>query len=223
MRRRHLLAFLAAFAASPRVALADGPKTVPIDKAFPYLATYLGMPVGQRSLFYLAYRAVRDKHPAPDARATIVAPNGARTPVVFDRVGAVARLPSLAELKSAANVEIDSAPFQLGIELRCAMPPSTRIDVGAISASLNQVNSAVSRFAGALALIVPKLTAAYFPDAAGAQVVMADGHAVPLPVFSSPAIGVVPYIEPGALAGARMVVLARAPSRIVLGGHPKQG
>ena len=137
MRRRNLLALMAAFAASPRPALADGPKIVPIDKAFPYLATYLGMPVGQRTLFYLAYRAIRDKHPAPDARATIVAPNGARTPVIFDRVGAVARLPSLAELKSAANVEIDSAPFQLGIELRCATPPSTRIDVGQLSASLN--------------------------------------------------------------------------------------
>lgn len=223
MRRRNLLTLLAVFAASPRLAFADAPKIVPIDKAFPYLSAYLGLPVGQRSLFYLAYRAVRDKHPAPDARATFVAANGARTPVLFDRVGTVARLPSLAELKSAANVEIDSAPFQLGIELRSATPPSTRIDVGQLNASLTQVNNAVAHFAGALSLIVPKLTAAYFPDAAGAQVVMADGRAVPLPVFAAPVLGAVPYIEPSLLAGARTVVLARAPSRIVLGGHPKQG
>jgi hypothetical protein len=52
---------------------------------------------------------------------------------------------------------------------------------------------------------------------------MADGRVVPLPIFSAPVIGVVPYIEPGALAGARTVILARAPTRIVLGGHPKQG
>ena len=222
MRRRHLLALLRRGRRPPPCSLfAADVKTVPIDKAFPYLATYLGMPVGQRSLFYLAYRAVRDKHPAPDARATIVAPNGARTPVVFDRVGAVARLPSLAELKSAANVEMDSAPFQLGVELRGAPPPSTRIDVAELVASLAQVNLAVGKVAGAFSLIIPKLTTAYFPDAAGAQALLADGRSIALPIYSAPIIGQVPYIEPGTLAGAKTVMLARAPSRIVLGGHPK--
>ena len=169
-----------------------------------------------------AYRALRDKHPALDARATLIAASGVRTPLLFDRIGAVARLPSLAEMKSAANVEFDSAPFQLGIELRCAAAPSTRIDVAELAASLAQVNSAVAKLAGPLSLIVPKLTAAFFPDAVGAQAMMSDGHMVALPVFAAPIIGQVPYIEPGVLAGAKMVMLVRAPSRIVLGGHPKK-
>ncbi|HXQ16706.1 MAG TPA: hypothetical protein VN814_18995 [Caulobacteraceae bacterium] len=221
MRRRHLLALLAAAVAAPQLALAADIKTVPIDKAFPFLAAYLGLPIAQRSRFYLAYRAMRDKHPALDARATIVAANGARTPVAFDHIGAVARLPSLAELKSAANVEMDSAPFQLGVELRCATPPSTRIDVAELVASLAQVNLAVSKVAGAFSLIIPKLTTAYFPDAAGAQALLGNGRAIVLPVYSAPIFGQVPYIEPGTLAGAKTVMLARAPSRIVLGGHPK--
>jgi hypothetical protein len=221
MRRRHLLALIASAVASPGCALADA-KTLPIDKAFPYLAAYLALPAAERSRFYLAYRAMRDKHPALDARATLIAASGVRTPLLFDRIGAVARLPSLAEMKSAANVEFDSAPFQLGIELRCATVPSTRIDVAELAASLAQVNSAVTKLAGPLSLIVPKLTAAFFPDAVGAQALMGDGRLVALPVFAAPIIGQVPYIEPSVLAGARMVMLARAPSRIVLGGHPKK-
>jgi hypothetical protein len=221
MHRRHLLALIAAMVASPPLALAADIKSVPINKAFPFLSTYLGLPAAQRSRFYLAYRAIRDKHPALDARATIITANGARTPVVFDHTGAVAHLPSLSELKSAANVEIDSAPFQLGVELRCATPPSTRIDVAELIASLTQVNLAVAKVAGAFSLIVPKLTAAYFPDAAGAQALMIDGRAVALPVYAVPILGPVPYIEPGLLIGAKTVALARAPSRIVLGGHPK--
>jgi len=222
MRRRHLLALIAAAVSWPGLALAADVKTVPIDKAFPYLAAYLALPAAERSRFYLAYRAVRDKHPALDARATLIAASGVRTPLLFDRIGAVARLPSLAEMKSAANVELDGAAFQLGIELRCTTAPSTRIDVAEIAASLAQVNSAVAKLAGALSLIVPKLTTAFFPDAVGAQALMNDGHVVALPVYAAPMIGQVPYIEPGAFAGAKMVMLARAPSRIVLGGHPKK-
>jgi hypothetical protein len=221
MRRRDLLALLTAAAAAPGAALADV-KTIPIDKAFPFLVGYLALPPAQRSLFYLAYRAMRDKHPTADAHATIIAPNGARTPVAFDRLGNVLRLPSLPVLKSGATVQIDGAPFQMGLELRCAAAPSTHIDVGELVASLTQVNAAVARVAGALSFAVPKLTAAYFPDGAAGQAVMSDGRTAPLPVVAVPVIGPVPYLEPASLAGVRSVVFAKAPSRILLGGHPKK-
>jgi hypothetical protein len=83
------------------------------------------------------------------------------------------------------------------------------------------VNQDVVRFAGALSFVVPKFTAAYFPDGGPALAVMADGRTAGLPVYAAPFIGPVPYIEPAAIAGARTVVLTRAPSRILLGGHPK--
>ena len=221
MRRRHLLALLAAAAAAPGEALAAA-QTVPIDKAFPFLAAYLALPPAERSRFYLTYRAYRDKHPIADGRATIIAPGGARTPVAFDRTGVVTRLPNVAELKSGATVEIDSAPFQIGPELRCAMPCATRLDVGQLSLALVQVNLAVAKIAGAFAFVAPKLTAAYFPDAGAAVAVMADGRATALPVFVVPTVGPVSYIEPATIAGARTVQLAKAPSRILLGGHPKK-
>ncbi len=222
MRRRHVLALLAAATATPGLALAAGTTVVPIDKAYPFLSGYLGLAPALRSRFYLAYRAYRDKHPTADARATIIEPNGARTPVVFDRAGIVTRLPSLAELKSGASVEIDGSPFQLGPELRCAAAPSTRIDVGELSLALAQVNAAVAKFAGPLSFVIPKLTTAYFPDAAAGQALMGDGRAMPLPVFAAPAIGQVPYLEPASLAGVKSVVFAKPPSRILLGAHPKK-
>jgi hypothetical protein len=216
-----MLAMMTAAFAAPGLAWAD-PTTVPIQKAFPFLTGYLALAPAQRSLFYLAYRAVRDKRPTADAHATIIGPNGAHTPVAFDRAGNVTRLPSLAELKSGATVQIDGAPFQLALELRPATPPSIRIDVAALAQSLAQVNAAAAKVAGALSFVVPKLTAAYFPDSAGGQAMMADGRLSPLPVVPAPVIGPVPYFEPASLAGARAVVFARPPSRILLGGHPKK-
>jgi hypothetical protein len=216
-----MLALLVAAAAEPSAAFADV-KTIPIAKAFPFLAGYLALAPALRSRFYLAYKAMRDKRPTADAHATIIASNGARTPVAFDRLGNVVHLPSLADLKSGANVELEGTPFQIGLELRCAAAPSTHIDVGELAASLAQVNFAVAKFAGALSFAVPKLTAAYFPDAAAGQAVMADGRMAPLPVVAVPTIGPVPYFEPASLAGARSVVFAKAPSRILLGGHPKK-
>jgi hypothetical protein len=221
MRRRQLLGFLAIATAAPRVAFADA-RTISLDKAFPYLAGYLQMPAAERSHFYLAFRAYRDKHPVGDVAAAIVASNGARTPIAFDRQGIVTRLPDLATLKGAGHVEIASAPFQMAPELRCAAPPSLRIDVSQLAIALAQVNNAVVKFAGALSLVLPKFTTAFFPDAGPAQAIMSDGRTAPLPVVAVPTIGSVSYIEPASLAGARSVIFAKAPSRILLSPRPKK-
>ncbi|HVM98644.1 MAG TPA: hypothetical protein VMT68_00400 [Caulobacteraceae bacterium] len=220
MRRRSMLALMAAAAAAPRTALAAD--VVSLDKLFPFLTAYLKLPFSDRSHFYLAYRAYRDKHPVADVKASILAPGGAHIPIGFDRQGIVTRLPDLALLTSGAQVAIESAPFQLGPELRCAIAPSNRIDVGELNMALVQVNKDVVKFAGALSFVVPKFTTAYFPDAGGAQAALADGRTAPLPTYTFPQLGPVAYIEPAAMATARSVMFARPPSRILLGGHPKK-
>jgi hypothetical protein len=221
MNRRRLLVFAAAAAAAlPALAWADD-NHLPLAKAFPLLDTYLGLPPAERSRFYLAYRAVRDKKPVAGVHATLVAANGARSPVGFDGLGVVTRLPSLAELKSGATFEIAGAPFKLVPELRCAMAPAMRLDPTTLALALVQVNAAVQKVAGALSLMVPKLTAAYFPDAGGGQTLLGDGRTTPLPVFTAPIFGQIAYFEPAKAVGAKAVLLTRAPSRILLGGHPK--
>jgi hypothetical protein len=220
MRRRQLLALIAATAAAPTAALADDQR-IALAKAFPMLEQYLGVPPAERSRFYLAYRAMRDKHPTADARAAIVAPGGGAVPLAFDRAGVVTRLPTLAELKGPAQLVMQGQPFKFGLELRCAIAPSTRIDAAELAAALAQVNAAVTKVAGALAVMIPKLTTAFFPDSGGGRALFADGRQTPLPVFTAPIVGPVPFFEPARAAGAKAVLLARAPSRVLLGGHPK--
>src|SRR5579871_5185072 len=104
MRRRDLLVLIAASAAAPGAALADDNR-VAIAKAFPMLEQYLSVPAPERSRFYLAYRATRDKRPVSDARAAIVGAGGAAVPLAFDRAGFLTtRLPSLAQLKGGGQV-----------------------------------------------------------------------------------------------------------------------
>jgi hypothetical protein len=220
MRRRDLLALLAAGAAAPGVAFADD-NHLPLSKAFPLLDAYLALSPAERNRFYLAYRAVRDKHPTADAHAVIVAANGARTPLPLDRAGLVLSLPSLAALKSAATLEIAGAAFKLIPELRCTMAPATRLDVAQLTLALAQVSAAVVKVAGPLAMMAPKMTCAFFPDSVGGQALMADGRPAALPIYIAPIFGALPYFETTRFVGAKTVVLARTPSRIVLGGHPK--
>jgi hypothetical protein len=220
MRRRDLLALMAAAAAAPLPALADDQR-VALAKAFPMLEQYLGVPPAERSRFYLSYRAVRDKRPTADAHGAIVAAGGAAVPLAFDHAGFVTRLPSMAELKSNAELVTSGAPFKLQLEARCAIAPSTHVDAGELAAALTQANAAVAKIAGPMAALIPKLTAAFFPDAGGGHALFADGRQTPLPVFNAPVLGPVPFFEPGKAAGAKTVLLVKAPSRILLGGHPK--
>jgi prepilin-type processing-associated H-X9-DG protein len=210
----------AAALAAPRAALADDQKMA-LSKAFPMLEQYLGVPPGERSRFYLVYRATRNKRPTSDARAAIVGAGGAAVPLGFDHAGIVTHLPTLAELKGPAQFVVEGAPFKLGVELRCAVAPSTHVAAGELAAALAQVNAAVAKLAGALAMMVPKVTTAFFPDSGGGHALFADGHQAALPVYASPIIGSVAFFEPAKAAGAKAVVFAKAPSRILLGAHPK--
>jgi len=222
MRRRDLIAVIAAAAAAPATVFADDQR-VALAKAFPMLEQYLAVPPGERSRFYLAYRATRDRRPVSDARAAIVSPGAAAVPLSFDRAGFLTtRLPSLTQLKGGAQLVTTGAPFKLAAEARCAIPPSTHIAAAELAAALAQANAAVAKVAGPMAALIPKLTAVFFPDAGGGHAVLASGRQAPLPMFDAPTVGPVAYFEPARTAGATAVVLAKAPSRMLLGGHPKR-
>ena len=223
MDRRHLLgaaASAAAFASfSPAMAET---RRIKLTSAFQYLDLYLSLAPPDRRHFYMAYRALRDLKPAPDLNAVIVAPDGKRTKLVISPEGFVVQLPDLAQLKGASMVEFDdSQKVALAVELRPNTPPTTHVDVAELQLGLDQANAAIKKFSGVLSLVAPKLDSLYFPGAGGGQVVMVDQRTAPLPVTTTRFFGAVPWLEPSQFAGARSVALARAPSRILLGAHPK--
>jgi hypothetical protein len=217
MRRRDVLAALA-LAAAPGIAWADEPKSVPLKEALHFLDLYLVLPANARNRFYLAYRAVRAGRPAPNAEATIVAPSGVRTPIGLDRDGWVTRLPNLAQLKND-RVEMNGAPFEFALEMRPTVAPAKRLDPEALALALAQLNAGIAR-SGSLAFLAPKMTVAYFVDAGGGEAVLDGGRTLALPVARAPAIGPVPYFEPARAASAKALLLAKTPSRILLGSHP---
>ena len=218
MHRRRLLAALAASALVPGLASA-APQRVPLADAFLLLADYLALPPGRRDRFHPAYLARRGPKPAPNAQAAIVAADGTRTPFIFAADGLVTNLPSLEQLKSRATFETVGPAFGFALEMRASIVPADRYDIAALTPCLDQVNAAVAKFADGDA--VGRLTAIYFPDAGMGHATFADGHAQPLPVFTFPGLGPVPYLEPRKLAGAQAVQLDRPPSRILLAGPPR--
>ncbi len=221
MRRRDIIGGLM-LAALPSLAWA-APKSVPLTKAFPYLEALLGYPAAKRSRFYVVYVARLGMKPAPDFKATIVQPNGQRAPLTLDGGGRVLRLPTLTELRGGATLAWDDAAgdVKLGIELRPVAAVSTHLDAADLNVAVVQANLAASSLAGAMSFMVPKLDTIYFPGAGGGQAIFAGGRATPLPININRVTGPTPYFVPGAVPGVQQVVLARAPSRMLIGPHPK--
>jgi hypothetical protein len=220
MHRRLLLASLTAAVLAPCLACAA--TRYPLTDAFVLLDLYLALPPDRRSRFYLAYRAIRDTHPAPDAKASFVEPGGARTPVAIDADGFVTNPPNLAQLKSRAMFEVEGAPFKIGLEMRARMAPASQVDAAELALTLVQVNAAVLEFSGGPTSGAGRLTTAYFPDSGGGDALLADGRAPPLPVFDFPGLGPIPYFEAAKYPGAKAVRLAKPASRILFGGPPRK-
>jgi len=221
VQRRFLLAALAAGLAAPRFAFADDPQRMPLSSAFKYLDKYLALPPGLRTHFYLVFRALRNDRPAPDMRLAIVG-QGPAMPVPLDSQAQVTRLPTLAQLNSNDALQIANGPFRFATEIRPDVAPSARLDVGQLNVALAQLTQAVNHIAGVASALVPKLDTVLFPDAGSGQVLFADGHAAPLPIthqFKS--LGPVPYFCSSRSPGARVVALARAPSRLLLSVPPR--
>ena len=219
MRRRDLVAALgvALWPGLGRAAV----QRVPLAEAFLMLDSYLALPPAERDRFSFAYRLMRGKKPAPEARAALVDKAGARTAVTLSPDGTVQTLPTLDQLKNKGVFEIDGGDYQFVLEPLAAVAPATRIDVSDLSASLAQLNAAIAKFARDQGAEVAKLTTAYFPGVAAGSAVLADGSAKPLSVFDFEALGATPYLDFRKATGAIAVTFAARPSRVVLAGPPR--
>ena len=218
MRRRTMLALLGALSAAPPAAWAAGDSREPAGEAFPLLTGYLAMRASERNLFYPAYRAARHGRLEPGTRAQVVGgAGGVAFPISIDRLGFVARLPTLADLRSGAQIVFEGEAYRFQLEARAALAPSSHPDPAVLTRALAQLNGATGTLAGRFAFLIPRLTAAFFPEGGGGHVGFADGHTAPLPLFQTTFDGPTPYFEPRRFAGATTILLYQAPTRITLG------
>jgi len=220
MHRRSLLAALGLAALAP--GLARAAPRVSLTDAFLMLQPYLQLPPASRDRFSFAYRAMRRDKPAPDAKATIIAPDGSKSPLRLDPEGWVIALPTLEDLKSKAEFQIDGPDFGFEIEPRAAIAPGPRVAVADLAAALAQLNAAIAKFSEGAG--VAPLTCAYFPGAAGAALDAGSAVAKPIPTTSAfKGLGPTFYLEPRRAPAAASVTFATPPSRIILARPPAGG
>ena len=226
-KRRAALAalsiLLACAAAGEAPAQAQSRGTAPAAKAapkvkslFPYWENYQRIPAAERSRFQLAYRLLSNDKPATDI--ALFAVDGARRePIAVSADGRV-RPPSLDFFRSKTAV-LDASgargrKMEVNLELLASAPaPAREIEAGEVSATLNQANTAIRKAAGIVGLVAPKMGRVVFTGAGAGEMVDAQGRRTPLPMQAGESG---PYFQPAAAPGARRVVLARAPSRIML-------
>jgi hypothetical protein len=131
-------------------------------------------------------------------------------PVASD--GRVELLPSLADLKARVHVLMqapEGAKVSETLDLMSAQPLRADYAATDFNVGLEQVNRAVSKIAGPLSLMAPKMTKVVFVGAGSGEIIDAAGHASPLPVTADG-----PAFSPTTTPNARAIRLARAPSRI---------
>jgi hypothetical protein len=222
LQRRALIAGIAAAACAPTLPAQARITRIMLADAFLLLDSYLALKPAERDRFHLAYRAVRDGKPAPDANARIVHRDRTSTPLVVDPDGWVSALPTLEQLKARESFEVDGAPFEMALELRAALAPAARLPVSELAATLAQVNAAFVTFADGDASQVGRLTCVYFPDAGAGRAILAGGAERPLPTFDFKLTGRTPYYDTRAQPPAITVALDKPPSRILVAGTPRR-
>lgn len=218
-RRAAVLGLASLLPASIAGAARAETKTIPVAKVFPYLDMYLELPAAQRSHFAMAYSLRRDGKPATGVKLTLLGQGGARTPLTVGADGRVQRLPTLADYRSKAMVELvkpDGSKVALTLEMVARVAPATTLAAADLTRAINQCDAAIKAKAGLLGFAAPKIRRVILVGAGSGTAVSAQGAATPLPMMEGS-----PAFDPGQMASAISVKLARAPSAILLSGRPK--
>jgi hypothetical protein len=228
--RRALLALAAALAAGslgatalPEPAQAQGaakPKPKPKPKQiFPYWENYLKIPAAERTRFAPGY-FLTWKGPKPAAELPMFAVDGARrVPIAVGPDGRMTPPPveffrSKTALMDAPGAEGHS--FNVSLELLATMAPAREVAASEVTATLNQSNAGIRKAAGLIGIAAPKMGRMIFVGAGSGEAVDASGRRTPLPIVRG-----APYFQPSAMPTAQRVVLARAPSKMMLSPSPK--
>lgn len=219
--RRSALAGLAALSSLALAGAAQAKsKAFEAGKLFPYLDMYLGLPAAQRSRFEMIYAVSLIGAPIGALKVVLLGPGGARTPIPLAGDGRVLRLPTLAELKGKAQVELtapDGAKLKLTMQMGAKVARAATLSAAELNAAIAQCDAAIKSKAGVLGFAAPKVKRVELRGAGSGQAIDAKGVAKPLPVVKGQ-----PQFDPEQMPGTVSLKLARAPSGIYIVGRPKK-
>lgn len=211
--RRALLASVLALAATPALAAADK-KTVEVGKAFGYLENYWKLSAGERSRFVPAYYLMRDRKPAAGLKGFIVQ-GAVRTPISVSARGRVSPLPTLAQIKAKAQLELDvpaSTKFSMTMAIEPSMRPAVEVSAPELALTITQAAKGAKKVAGLAGLAMPTLDRIVFQGVTAGTAVHADGNTTALPLM-----GGKPYFAPEKLKTAKTLRFTKAPYQMVVG------
>lgn len=212
---------LAAAPPAPAQAQAAKPKPKPkIKQLFPYYENYLRIPAAERTRFQPSY--ILSSGGKPLTNQPIFAIDGERREAIVVEADGRMVPPSAAFLRSRTAVaEAPGAAgrdFNVELELRATAAPAREMAPAVLAAAISETNAGIRKAAGPMGLLAPKITRVVFRDAGSGEVIGADGRRTPLPTTSKG----VPYFNPTAMPGARRLVFARTPSKLLLSAEPKK-
>lgn len=209
---RCLFLLVAVVVAVATPALAE--KVAPAGKVLPFLDKFLKVPPAERSRLKVTYAVRRNGKPIPNLKATLVEAGGARSPMPINADGYFERLPTLAQLQAGANLAFDvpedtklGAAMNIGTQLK----PAAEYDVKELAATVAEANAVISKAAGPMAMMAPKMSGVAFPKAESGVAVFADGNTRPLPEVQE-----TPYFRPADFKGAVRVKLTKSPTKVAL-------
>lgn len=181
-RRRFLIIGGAATALASEAFAAPEERAVPATAVFSKLQDYYSLPASQRSRFRVFYVIAAKPGPLPPV---MLQSGAARRVFSMSSSGRVLDPPTAAELASDAKVIVPGGgqKFSSRIELEPILAAGPEYAVADASAAVSQANAAISKFAGPLALVLPKLKGVRFlaPETAAGATVSAAGARSALP------------------------------------------
>lgn len=193
-------------------------KAIEIGKLFPFLDLYLGIPAADRTKFTLAY-FYRMETGGP-LTLTLVGADGSRTPLPLGADGRVNRLPTLAEIKAKAKIEMGApkgSKFKGQMMMLAKVAPAATMNAADLNGAIGQCQQAIKARAGLIGFAAPKIKRVVLHGAGSGTAVDAKGVSKPLPVIAG-----APSYDPELMPGIVTLKLARAPSRIELDERPKK-
>jgi hypothetical protein len=214
-------AVLAALALLPPVVLASAAsaetKAVKLEKLYPYLDMYLGLPPAQRSRFVMAYYLKQNGGRPTGLALTLIDTGGGRTAVPIGNDGRLLFTPALGQLKSDAQIEMAApkgAKISLSMELQAVTRPRQSMETADLAAAIQQCEAAIRSKAGVLGFAAPKVKRIVFRGAGSGQAVNAAGVSRPLPMQTGH-----PAYDPEQMPGVISLQFARPPLALMLAGR----
>lgn len=218
------VAGLTAGAALPEAAQAQAqaakarPKLRP-KQLFPYWENYLRIPAAERTRFAPAYIVTSGGKPMTDFG--LFAIDGARrAPIAIAADGRMTPPPAEFFRSKTAILDAPAATgrkFDIQMELVATAAPAREMQAAPLTATIAQSNAGIRKAAGLLGIAAPRMAQVVFVDAGSGEAVDAQGRRTPLPLGA----GGSPYFQPASMPNAQRLVLARAPSKILIGTAPK--